>query len=160
MNILIIAYFSLLFEFLFGHVREQRQTMGERCCGEGSAKHGDALTPGALHHMNNKNAANGWHNFTFERPNSIQKETAQRILGISESASICCEHDWDRWYCQLCKSKVWAKPRMFHGENEPEDWWWCNTCKKQKRQEEEQMFFCMWRSAAGTKQTAGTKQRT
>ena len=92
-------------------------------------------------YVNNKKAANGWHNFTFERPNSIQKETAQRILGISESASICCEHDWDRWYCQLCKSKVWAKPRMFHGENEPEDWWWCNTCKKQKRQEEEQMFF-------------------
>jgi hypothetical protein len=54
MYILIIAYsayFRFLFEFLFGHVREQRQTMGERCCGEGSAKHGDALTPGALHHM-------------------------------------------------------------------------------------------------------------
>jgi hypothetical protein len=35
-------------------------------------------------YVNNKKAANGWHNFTFERPNSIQKETAQRILGISE----------------------------------------------------------------------------
>jgi hypothetical protein len=92
-------------------------------------------------YVNNKNAENGLHNFTFERPNSIQKETAQRMLGISESASICCEDDlssWDTWYCKLCKSKVWAKPRMFHGENEPEDWWWCNTCKKQKK---EQMFL-------------------
>jgi hypothetical protein len=25
--------------------------MGERCCGEGSAKNGDTLSPIALHHM-------------------------------------------------------------------------------------------------------------
>ncbi len=91
-------------------------------------------------YVNNKNAANGWHNFTFERPNCMQKETAQCMLGISESASLCCEENltsWERWYCPLCKSRVWAKPRIFHGESEPEDWWWCNTCKKQKK---EQMF--------------------
>ena len=34
--------------------------------------------------------------------------------------------------------KTEVKPRVFDGENEPEDWWWCNTCKKQKK---EQMFL-------------------
>ena len=89
-------------------------------------------------YVNNKNAENGLHNFTFERPNPIQKETAQCMLGISESASICSiisDNAWELWYCKLCKSRVWAKPRAFDGENEPEDWWWCNTCKVQKKQQ-------------------------
>lgn len=39
-------FFVVLF---FRTCREEG--MGERCCGEGSAKHGDALSPVALHHM-------------------------------------------------------------------------------------------------------------
>ena len=121
-------------------------------------------------YVNNKKAANGWHNFTFERPNCIQKETAQRMLGISESASICCEDDltsWDLWYCQLCKTRVWAKPRMFHGEIEPEDWWWCKTCKEQKKEsiflEKAQALGFMQRHKSRelkqTKKTDCTKQQ-
>jgi hypothetical protein len=146
-------------------------------------------------YVNNKNAENGLHNFTFERPNPIQKEPAQckslypannfkicaahsfsgapigtmpsvtslaksatpalcpflprpcsgfDMLGISESvanssasdvSTIVSDDGWDRWYCKLCRSKVWAKPYAFDGENEPEDWWWCNTCKKQKKEQ-------------------------
>jgi hypothetical protein len=149
-------------------------------------------------YVNNKNAENGLHNFTFERPNPIQKEPAQckslypannfkicaahsfsgapigtmpsvtslaksatpalcpflprpcsgfDMLGISESvanssasdvSTIVSDDGWERWYCKLCKSRVWAQPRAFDGKNEPEDWWWCNTCKVQKKQ---QMFL-------------------
>ena len=93
-------------------------------------------------YSNNVNAQNGFHTFTFENPNTTQKKTAQPTLCTSsESVAICCASDgasWERWYCKLCKSRVWAKPRTFDGENEPEDWLWCNTCKKQKK---EQMFL-------------------
>ena len=107
-------------------------------------------------YSNNGSAQNGFHNFTFENPDTTQKKTAQPTLGtLSESIAICRARDvspfircfpihddaWiqsELWYCKLCRSKVWAKPRAFDGENEPEDWGWCNTCKKQKK---EQMFL-------------------
>ena len=102
-------------------------------------------------YSNNVSAQNSFHNFTFENPDTTQKKTAQPTLGtLSESVAICRASDvspfisddaWiqsELWYCKLCRSKVWAKPRAFDGENEPEDWWWCNTCKKQKK---EQMFL-------------------
>ena len=94
-------------------------------------------------YLNNKNAENGNHNFTFERPNltSIPKTTSQALYcepAVIKSANIDSAGNfasWQHWYCQLCKSRVWAQPRVFEGENEPQDWWWCNTCKRQRQEQ-------------------------
>jgi len=95
-------------------------------------------------YINNKNAENGLTNFTFERPSltpKMPKDTSQpphSMLCVTESASIDLAGNfatWQHWYCQICKSRVWAQPRVFDGENEPEDWWWCNTCKRQRQEE-------------------------
>jgi len=93
-------------------------------------------------YLNNKNAENGNHNFTFERPSltPIPKTTSPALYcepAVIKSANIDSAGNfasWQHWYCQLCKSRVWAQPRVFDGENEPEDWWWCNTCKRQRQE--------------------------
>jgi len=94
-------------------------------------------------YLKNNNAQNGFHNFTFERPTltPMAKDTSQAlcgVLGVTKSASLNLEGNfaaWQHWYCQLCKSRVWAQPRVFDGENEPEDWWWCNTCKRERQEQ-------------------------
>jgi hypothetical protein len=96
---------------------------------------------------NNYYAHNGFHNFTFENPNKTTQPTlcpsqSQTIaspsptLGPTLGSQSQCSSDFDfsetQWFCKRCHSRVWATPRAFDGENEPEEWWWCNTCKKEK----------------------------
>jgi len=108
-------------------------------------------------YLNNKNAENGYHNFTFEKPTltPMPKDTLLAlcgVLGVTKSTSFNLEGNfalWEHWYCQLCKSRVWAQPRVFDGENEPEDWWWCNTCKRQRQEQ-----MCVADAKAGQKKEA------
>lgn len=87
-------------------------------------------------YKNNVDAQNGFHNFTYENPNTTQKKTTQPTLCTSrQSIAFGCDSydaSWEQWFCKRCHSRVWAKPRVFDGENEPEEWWWCKTCKKEK----------------------------
>ena len=94
-------------------------------------------------YLNNKNAENGVHNFTFRRPTltPMPKNTSPALYceqAVTKSTNIDLAVNfasWQHWYCQLCKSRVWAQPRVFDGENEPQDWWWCNTCKRQRQEQ-------------------------
>jgi hypothetical protein len=102
---------------------------------------------------NNYYAQSGFHNFTFENPNKTTQTTlcpsqSQTIaspsptlgptlsptLGSQSQCPSASDFDFPeaQWFCKRCHSRVWATPRAFDGENEPEEWWWCNTCKKEK----------------------------
>jgi hypothetical protein len=94
-------------------------------------------------YKNNVDAQNGLHNFTYERPNKTTQPTicpqtfaspTQTIASLGSQSQHPSAFDFsgEDWFCKRCHSRVWAHPRAFEGENEPEEWWWCNTCKKEK----------------------------
>jgi hypothetical protein len=95
---------------------------------------------------NNVDAQNGLHNFTYERPDKKLMTTQPTIcpqtfasptqtvasLGSQSQRPSAFDFSAEPWFCKRCHSRVWAHPRAFEGENEPEEWWWCNTCKQEK----------------------------
>lgn len=87
----------------------------------------------------------GYTSFTFVNPAKHRSEdsatlcatsatgnaaTAAASSAYAAAADTCAE----RWFCTRCRSAIFAMPRAFEGDDEPEDWWWCRTCQKEYRE--------------------------
>jgi hypothetical protein len=104
-------------------------------------------------YMMNTSTMSGLLNFTYENP-SKEQETEHEGLMQGKRKLERNEHteqtqlrrdfaplstskqsaDENQWLCKRCNGKIWARPRVFDGEIEPEDWWWCRTCQKEKQE--------------------------
>jgi hypothetical protein len=93
----------------------------------------------------NSAAAAGLIGFTYENPNQQEdgvamhlkrellrnEQTPLRVVLFSPPTASAYQNEW---FCKQCRCRVWASPRAFDGDNEPEDWWWCISCKKEKQE--------------------------
>jgi hypothetical protein len=75
----------------------------------------------------------GHRSFVFENPTKTltptptQTSTQTPIQTCTQSPTQTSAAD-TVWYCKRCSARVWAKPRAFLGNIEPQGWWLCRTC--------------------------------
>ena len=77
----------------------------------------------------------GLTSFNFVNPAAVDNAAAHASLSVVTSAETVksLESTMNRWVCPRCSSVIFATPRMFEGEQEPEDWWWCKACQREHK---------------------------
>jgi exonuclease VII large subunit len=61
-------------------------------------------------------------------PTLTQSQTLTQALTPTLTQSQTQTAQDTIWNCKRCSARVWAKPRAFLGDTEPETWWWCRVC--------------------------------
>jgi hypothetical protein len=79
------------------------------------------LCPSCRQQIFSENAAvaKGQKSFVFENP-AKPTPTLTQTPTLTDQDAL--------WNCKRCTAPVWAKPRAFLGDTEPETWWWCRVC--------------------------------
>ena len=94
----------------------------------------------------NATVAEGQKSFVFENPAKplTQAQTPTQTQTQSQTQTPCSTDTSDTsdtsaedttWYCQRCSARVWANPRAFLGDIEPETWRWCRVCISEHERE-------------------------
>ena len=79
--------------------------------------------------LENAAVMDGQKSFVFENPAKLQTLThAQTHTETPKQAQTPESAKYTVWNCKRCSARVWAKPRSFLGNIEPETWWWCRVC--------------------------------
>jgi len=73
----------------------------------------------------NERTAEGCVAFVYHNP--ARESCVVQSLPPPEAAARV--NTWIKWECRKCSKRVFARPRSYEGDKEPEDWWWCRSCK-------------------------------
>jgi DNA-directed RNA polymerase subunit RPC12/RpoP len=83
--------------------------------------------------LENAAVMDGQKSFVFENPAKLQTLThAQTHTETPKQAQTPESAKYTVWNCKRCSARVWAKPRSFVGNIEPETWWWCRVCIREE----------------------------
>ena len=71
--------------------------------------------------------------FVFENPAKPLTQAQTPTLTQTQSQTQTAQDTI--WNCKRCSARVWAKPRAFLGNLQPETWWWCRVCISERERE-------------------------
>jgi hypothetical protein len=129
-----------------------------------------------IYMMNTSTSMSGLLNFTYDNPSKEQETKHEGLMqgkrqlerneqtrteqtplrrDFASLSTSTPKADENQWFCKRCNCKIWARPRVFDGEIEPEVWWWCRKCQKEKQEKQNEKQ----KDQRNTEKVAREKQR-